>query len=198
MSKTTKKHAVDRYRVTWVLAALVASMCIGTLVLGVLEPHNIFKTDKTTYLAATYNTDWSSKLSRTSVPVETGTWQSVVVHVLRNTSPGDLTVRCLGGRTSAPLAHFAVSPDAQIIISPTWVNQESAERHSGKILIGIQLVPGRTDATLAQAQAVAALIQDLQARCNIPRSKVYVHGQLSGRSCGDPLARYTWRDALLQ
>lgn len=198
MSRTAQKYAVDRSRVTWVLAALVASMTIGTVVLGVLEPGKIWS-DRAAYLAATYNTDSSSKLTRTAVPIEPGLWQSVVIHTIPSSAADDdLTLRCLAaGRRGPTVAHFVVSQDGPILMGSKWANQEPAEKFSGQILIGIHLVEGHTDATLAQAQAVVALVRDLQVRCSIPPKKVYVHGQLSNRACSsNPLHRYNWRQLL--
>jgi hypothetical protein len=194
----SKKYSVDRTRLTWVLAALVASMTIGTVVLGVLEPHKMLKNAKTTYLAATYNTDSATKISRTSVPIETDLWQAIVIHTTRNSSPDDLSVRCVSNAKSGPvIAHFAIAPDASTLIGTRWYNQEPAAKHPGKILIAVQLADGQTDATPDQANELLTRIRDLQALCNIPASKVYVHSQLSGKSCSNPLYRYNWRKCLL-
>jgi hypothetical protein len=197
MSRATQKYAVDRSRVTWVLAALVASMTIGTVVLGVLEPSKILRSDKAAYLAATWNTESSTKITSTAVPIKSGLWQSVVIHAIHNTYSDDLVLRCLSGKNGTTAAHFAVSQDATILIGSRWANQEPAERYPGKILIGIHLPEGQTEATLAQAQAMVALIRDLQVRCNIPPSKIYLHSQLSSRSCtSNPLHKFNWRQAL--
>jgi len=194
MSRTGKKTVVDRSRITWVLAALLASMTIGTVVLGVLEPHKR-RPDKTTYLAAVHNTDSSTKISRTSVPIENEIWQSIAIHTIRPTSPDDMGIRC--GKFPA-VAHFVVAPDATVLISKRWREQEPSAKFPGKILVGIQLAEGRSDATLAQTKALVILIRELQARCNISASKVQVHSQPSGKVCtGNPLYRYNWREALL-
>ncbi|MFA5863114.1 MAG: N-acetylmuramoyl-L-alanine amidase [Phycisphaerae bacterium] len=200
MSRTGKKNTVDRTRVTWVWLALAVSMSIGTVVLLALEPRHVFPTDKTTYLAATWNTDSSARISRTAVPIENELWKSIVVHTMRNSDPNDLTLKCLSNRkTPNVIAHFAVSSSGEISKSRTWYNQEPAEGCKGKILIGLQLDEGQADPSLTQVQAMVALIHELQALCNVPRSKVCVHGQLSGKACSnDPLYRYKWRDALLQ
>jgi hypothetical protein len=173
-------------------------MTLGTVVLGVLQPQKK-RPDKTTYLAAVYNTDSSTKISRTAVPIENELWQSIAIHTIRPTSADDMTIRCASARTPV-VAHFVVTPDAHgtVLISKRWREQEPSEKFPGRILIGIQLAEGRSDATLAQAKALVILIRDLQARCGVSSSKVNVHTQSSGRSCTtNPLYRYNWREALL-
>ncbi len=199
MTRASKKYTVDRTRLTWVLAALVASMTIGTVVLGVLEPHKILHNAKTTYLAAIHDSDSANKISRTSVPIENELWQAIVIHAIRNSSSNDLGIGCTsnGKRTPPAVAHFAIAPDGSTLIGARWYNQEPAERYPGKILIAVQLADGHSDATREQATELLNRIRDLQAMCNIPASKVYVHSQLSGKSCSNPLYRYDWRKWLL-
>ncbi len=92
MARANKKYAMNRMRVTWVLAALLASMTLGTVVLGVLEPSGkMLKNAKGMYLRATFNSDLSTKTSNTSVPVENDLWQAVVIHTTRNISSDDLS-----------------------------------------------------------------------------------------------------------
>ncbi len=194
MSKASGKHNVDRTRLTWVLAALVASMTIGTVVLGVLEPHKIISS-KVKYLAATYNTPSSEKITNTNIPIEANQWRAIVIHTVGR----DLRLNCLSDDGHyGDIVHFAISPNAEILITTKWVSQEPVKKYPGTIHIGIQLRKGRRDATLAQARALAALIIDLQARCNIPASRVYLHSQLSQRACSkNPLYKYNWRKVLL-
>jgi len=197
MSRTSKKNTVDRSRLTWVLAALLAAMTVGTVVLGVLQPQKK-RPDKTTYLAAVYNTETSNKISRTTIPIEHDLWQSIVIHTIRPNRPEDMVIRCASNSKSSVVAHFTIDSAGAGLINKRWREQEPCSKFPGKILIGLQLAEGRTDATLAQAQALVVLLRDLQARCGIPASKVVVHTQSSGRSCtSDPLYRYNWREALL-
>ena len=195
MGAVGRKHAVDRTRITWVLAALVASMTIGTVVLGVLEPHRVISSE-VKYLAATYNTPSSAKITNTSVPIERDRWQALVIHAVKN----DLRLHCLSeANFPSDLVHFAVSADSEILITTKWANQKPVRKYLGTIHIGIVLPHGETQATLNQARALVALIRNLQARCHIPASRVYLHSQLSQNSCclADPLVRYNWRQVLL-
>ncbi len=195
MGRAAGKHTVDRTRLTWVLAALVASMTIGTVVLGVLEPNRIISS-RVKYLAATYNTSSSAKIGHTSIPIEKDAWQAIVIHRI---GP-DLRLHCLSEKGfPGDLVHFAITEDANILITTKWASQEPVRRYYGTIHIGLNIAKGKKDATLAQAQALVALIRDLQARCGIPSSRVYLHSQLSQNSCcNDPLVRYNWKQVLLK
>jgi hypothetical protein len=198
MSKTSKKTAVDRTRLTWVLAALVAAMTTGTMLLGVLEPNKARRSEKTTYLAAASRTSFRASISRTSIPVENDLWQGVSIHTLSRTN-GDYSLPCLArGDGPSPIVHFVICEDSQVAITKAWVNQTPAARSRGNILIGIKYVSGQTEATLDQAKALVALVKDLQSRCNIAADRVKVHCDSSRGSCkADPLARYDWRKCLL-
>jgi len=197
MSRTVKK-AVDRTRITFVLGALMASMTIGAIILWVLEPSKTHRTDKLSYMAATWYSEPSQRISQTAIPIERERWQSVVIHGYRPSTAKDVSLRCLSGQGGSVVAHFAVEPDGHVLMCRPWVKQESADRLPGKILIGVQLAEGRTSATLVQAQALVSLIRDLQAKCNISGSKVYTHSQLSSKACSNVLHQYNWRDALLK
>jgi hypothetical protein len=196
MAKTSKKQqAVDRTRLTWVLAVLVAAMTIGTTLLGVLEPEHALSA-QAKYLAATYNTDRSSQIAQTQTPISSERWNTVVIHRIGS----DLRLPCLNGdpKRPAPPVHFAITPEAATLVTTQWESQKDIRGHAGQIHIGIQLAAGQTGATYEQAQALVALIRDLQARCSIPTHKVYLHSQLSERAClPDPLDGYLWRKALL-
>jgi hypothetical protein len=198
MSKTAKKNTVDRTRVTWVLAALVAAMTTGTMVLGVLEPSKPNLSETMTYLAGVYNQPSRNSISKTDVPIERDRWQSIAVHVLPQDSQ-NYSLSCLAtGSTPAPVVHFVICQDAKIGILKKWVNQTSEDNNHGKILIGIQLVDGHREATLDQAKAVVALVKDLQSRCQIPAVNVTAHNKKGSSSCGsDPLRSFNWRDCLL-
>ncbi len=194
MGRASKKQDIDRTRLTWVLAALVASMTVGTVVLGVLEPHKIISS-KVKYLAATYNTPSSAKITHTNIPIEANKWQAIIIHVVDSS----LRLNCLSDNAhNGDIVHFAIDTDAEILITTKWVSQQPVKKYSKAIHIGIQLRKGRKDATLAQAQVLVALLRDLQARCNISASRIYLHSQLSSHSCcKNPLYRYNWRKVLL-
>ncbi len=195
MGRASKKQDLDRTRLTWVLAALVTSMTLGTVVLGVLEPHKIISS-KVKYLAATYNTPSSAKITHTNIPIEANKWSAIVIHIVGD----DLQLNCLkdNNNYNGDIVHFAISPDAEILITTKWVSQQPVKKYPKTIHIGIQLQRNRSDATLAQAQVLVSLIRDLQARCNISASRVYLHSQLSSHACcHNPLYRYNWRKVLL-
>ncbi len=195
MSKVANKHnTIDRQRLTWVLAALIAAMTIGTVVLAVLEPQKVLSS-QIKYLAATYSTQSSTKISRTSIPIESNTWQAIVVHTVGT----DLRLYSMATASDTPpFVHFAISPSAEILITKQWSKQNPVEGYQGIIHIGIVLPAGKPVATLPQAQALVALIRELQARCNIHRTHVYLYSQLSSKPDQiNPLSRYNWREALL-
>jgi hypothetical protein len=198
MSKTAKKNTVDRTRVTWVLAALVAAMTMGTMVLGILEPNKPILSETTTYLAAAYNRPSRNSISKTDIPIEKERWQGVMIHTLAQENE-TYTLPCLAsGSEPAPVVHFVICEDAQIGITKKWVNQASAANTRGQILIGIQLAQGHHEATLEQANAVVALVKDLQSRCRISASRVTVHAKKGSSHCADdPLRSYNWRKYLL-
>ncbi|NLX04006.1 MAG: hypothetical protein GXY33_02560 [Phycisphaerae bacterium] len=192
MAKAAKKQVVDRTRLTWVLAVLVASMTIGAVFLGVLEPNRALSAEAK-YLAATYN---ASPTSRTQTPINKRQWDAVVIHRVGS----DLRLSCLAHEHTgvAPAVHFAISPQAETLVTSQWENQRDVTGYPGKIQIGIQLAPGQTHASHDQAKAVVNLLRDLQARCNVPAHKIYLHSQLSNRACHpDPLECYNWRKPLL-
>jgi len=191
MGKSDVNHSMDRTRLTRVLAALVASMTIGAMLLYGLRPRNVLSTEAT-YLAATYQAPDSTKISRTELPIDGSKWKAVVIHVVGS----DLRLPCLGGdgKTTPPLVHFAVSSDADILITTQWAKQEHVEGYPWVINVGLRLAPGCQDASLAQAEALVSLLKNLQARCHIPAKRVYLHSELSDRPCGpDPLYRFNWR-----
>ena len=194
MGRASNKQEFDRTRLTWVLAALVASMTVGTVVLGVLEPHKIISS-KVKYLAATYNTPSSEKITHTNIPIESNRWRAIVIHVVDKS----LRLKCLEDNTyNSDIVHFAISPSAEILITTKWVSQEPVREYPKTIHIGIELKRNHKDATLTQAQVLVSLIRDLQARCNIPASRVYLHSQISSHSCcKNPLYRFNWRKVLL-
>jgi len=193
MAGRRKKHSVDRTRLTWVLAILVAAMTIGTVVLGVMEPNQAFSTEST-YLAATYNSDRTSKISRTDIPIEGERWHAVNIHLVGK----DLKLRCLARGGKAPVPHFVISPDAEILITNQWANQKDIIGYRGMIHVGLQLPPSKREASLQQAESLVLLLKDLQARCKIQAGNIFLHGQLSNRLCQpDPLCRYNWRQVLL-
>lgn len=196
MRKSSKKHSVDRTRLTWVLAVLVASMTIGTVVLGVLEPSRVLLSKGATHLAATYNTAWASQVARTRIPIDANRWQSIVIHNVGE----DLKLNCSGDRASDAVVHFAIPADATAtLITTLWAGQKYVPNHRGTIHIGLQLPKGEHVATEAQTNTLIELIWDLQARCVISADRIFVHTDLSDRACGpDPLYPYNWRDFLRQ
>lgn len=196
MGRATKKHSVDRTRLTWVLAVLVASMTIGTVVLGVLEPSHALSAEAK-YLAATYHSPPAEEISNTRTPISSATWDAIIIHQVGS----DMRLSSLAsGRTShSPLAHFVVNPQAEVLVTVQWAKQKHIRNYRGKIQVGLQLPPGQGYASLEQAQTIVSLLRYLQARCDIHAGRVYLHGELSERACGgDPLACFTWRKNLRQ
>jgi len=196
MPRLTKKHAVDRTRLTWVLAILVASMTIGTVVLGMLESDRALSAEAR-YLAATYNSVGTDEISKTRTPISSEIWNAIGIARVGS----DMQLPGMGtNRTdNAPLAHFVVSPQAEVLVTVQWVNQLAVENYPGTIQIGIQLAPGQRYASVDQAKTVVLLLRDLQARCDIGTANISLRAQQSGHSGSkDPLARFKWRRHLLR
>jgi hypothetical protein len=156
-------------------------MTIGTILLGFLEPNSKFKlSEKATYLAASYNTQLSNNISRTSVPIDGNNWNSILVHLI---PAGDgMNLKCLAkNRNHVPSAHFTLTPEGWILISNDWVRQDHIDRFRGCIQIGVQMTKNTDDITPAQQDALQVLLKDLQARCNVQPSKIHLHS--AGKSC---------------
>jgi len=183
----------DQRRLKWVLASLVASMTLGTLVLGVLEPKRALSSE-VSYLAATYNDPLTSKITDTELPIEPRLWNAIVIH---STTRG-LELPCLREQGVAGAeAHFAVRRDGKIVVGRLWKQQQSLAGQWGRIQIAVE-VDRNPQATLPQAQHLVSLIMELQARCQIRPQQVYLHSQVSSGNCPGPLLRrYSWRGSLL-
>lgn len=194
MSKTNRKsNDVDRQRLIWVIAALIAAMTSGTVILAILEPKTTLS-NEVKYLAATYSTQSSTKISRTDIPIESNSWKAIIIHTINS----DLKLYTMSkDPQNAPFVHFAISPSAEVLITTQWKEQLPVEGYQGIIHIGIILPAGSHRATLPQAQALVALIRDLQARCSISRTRIYLYSQLSRSENANPLQPYNWKNALL-
>jgi len=196
MSNSSKKHTVDRTRLTYVLAALAGSMAVGSVVLGMLEPRTATTADaRKQMLAAPVAATPVQQVSQTTAPIKPELWKKgVVIHRVGN----DMKLHCLGRNASSTLAHFVVNPQAEVLVTVQWERQRFIEGYEGTIHVGIQLASGQQGASYEQAKALVYLVRYLQARCNIPSSKVFLHSQLSDHACGaDPLAAYNWQKSLM-
>lgn len=185
---------LNQTRLTWVMASLVASMTIGTLFLGVLEPRQALSSE-VSYLAATYNRHPAPGVISTELPIEPTMWNWVVVH----RSLDDLDLQCLADkRGRRQQAHFGIRADGTTIIGRSWKLQRATPGQNGIIHIVVQVSDLKAGATLNQADRLVGLIRELQARCLIRPQEVHLHSQLSPGNCpGRLLSRYNWRDLLL-
>ncbi len=184
---------MERSRMIRTLAALVAAMTVGTLVLMVMQTDPIIPTPTSAVLVQP-----AEQFRRVSIGADTAlrNWRNIVVHSSAN--------------ERSPVArgsHFTIAPNGDIRRSSLWMGQNLGAHVARPRLswnrdsIGICLIGDFSAAapTAAQYKAVIALARNLQKTLGIPAGNVYLSGQIGqgGTSPGRAFPVKRWTNALL-
>ena len=157
------------------LTALLAAMTIGAFALMLMQS-DLPVPDNPAFITAP-SSDVQELIVNRPYHVSEA-WRNVILHSSYG-EVDDINQRC----------HFIIDSSGNITATPRWIRQEAGDQVGGgdwnASSIGVVLASdGRRKITQNQNDALARLIQGLQNRFNIPRGRVYRHGDINGTSCG--------------